>query len=367
MKKQFVFLSILIVFLVIIGLYRTSEQVTQVNNKRIYDSINKTLALLIKDMKEQSLTISLSLSTNSDITDAINKNDSTRASSVLKEATKHLKEHLKKKDLYAQIIKKDYTIFARSWEKIPTQKKLDYYRSDLNTLQEPFTDFDIEKVLSVKSTTPIFYNNEVIGYLEITSILDDLVAKIRDLYSIELIPLMDDRFENVAHFIKNNTRVSKYIVGSGNTNKNIVHRLRRFSSKELTKLTKGGILQKGSIIFISYPIRNSDNERLGELVAAVSTRTKEIHLKEDENFLKQIFTINVTQDDIFKSVNIKDNKIYNTLDFDLLMKLDKQDENIDKAVLRESIKEKLNAMDKDELVDIILNTNKKKVITGEIR
>ncbi len=367
MRRVFFIIIIFIITLITIGLYRASEQVTDVNNKRIYDGFSKTISLLVKDAKEQSLTIALSLSTNPKITNTLLQKDKKEAHKALQYATNQLKEYLHKDSLYAQVVTKEYEILARSWESPPHNSQKDLLALQLKDLSQPVSDFDVDRFLGIKSTVPIVVHKEIIGYLQITTMFDEIVDKLRDLYSVELIPLMDKRFQTIATLMSKNTEVADYIVASGNSNKNLTNRLTSFPKKDLDTLIKTGILEKGSLVFISFPIKTSKNERLGEFVSAMSTQKRAKYLKEDQNFLERIFTINTSEDDIFKVINTESYSGYNNLDLDVFLKLTDPNEDRENMLVTNSLKKRLETLSKEELIDIITQENSKRKITGEIR
>ncbi|MEA3352379.1 MAG: hypothetical protein U9Q33_00985 [Campylobacterota bacterium] len=371
MKK----IIILIIVLIVISTYfiylKIDHSVQVENRNKVYDNINKILTAKLIKQKDNILSIGIALSKNSQIQTALLNEDEDLGYKVLSQNLNSLKQYMRWDDIYTQVLTRDLFIFARSWDSTFSGMPLENYRDDLKEVvktQKPKVEISIGRLLSLKASVPISYDDEVLGTLEVISLLDNLVEELR-IYNIELIPLMNIDFINQAYFMDQNPIVSdQFIVANKNFNKKMLNNLQKLKPNNISKLLNNDLLVADNKFYAKYPMLNGKGEPLGIFIAVISNDDISKYIIEDDSILKNIITLNSSYSDIFEYVKYKDENIFMNIDKGYIANFnDILTTNEEKEEFVQIARMKLHRLTKKELVDFILNKSKQNDIKGEIK
>ncbi|MEA3288957.1 MAG: cache domain-containing protein [Campylobacterota bacterium] len=371
MKKITITILVLILISLVFIYINIDKNIQIKNNNEAYDNINKILTTKLNEQKDNIMSLAIALSNNPQIQTALLNDDEDMGYEILSQNLKSLKQYLKWDDIYTQVLTRDLFIFARSWDSTFSGMPLENFRDDLKEVvdkQKPKVEISIGRLISLKASIPISYDDELLGTLEVISLLDNIVEELRA-YDIEIIPLMDIDFIDQAYFMDQNPIVdNQFIVANKNFNKNILFKLQNLPSNSMKKLLKNDLLIIDDKLFAKYPMVNGKGEVLGIYVAIVPMDDISKYFIEDESIFNNIIQLNSTQKDIFEYIKYKDENIFMNIDQGYIANFkDILTTNEDKEEFEQVARMKLQRLSKKELIDFILTKTKQDDITGEIK
>lgn len=351
---------VLIIYIILSLRYAIDKQ----NVSYILDKFVVTLESEVKDQKMDELKMAIMLSKNSALVDALEKEDEDVGYKILSGITKEIK-NFTDIDIKVQILTADYHIFARSWDDVYTGMPLEDYRSDLQYFRShktPRSSIETGRLLSIKTTVPIYRGETLLGFVEIISFFDSITDFFKKI-GVDLYVLMDDKYNDIAVFMQNNEIVDKYIVANRNYNHNNLALLRRVDFKEL-KINRSITLDDNYIFYEN--MKNGNSESIGMFVFVLSKKYLE-YFKEQND--ETSFFINITKKTLYDVVKYEQDgttpKEFTDIKSLLYLKdgmpLDMQD---DYAKLGY---EKLNGYTKDELIQLMLGQEIIKKVDGKIK
>lgn len=336
--------------------------------QRSYSELANTTTDLVLDIartnlestKSNLLSIAISLASDKGLKEAIVHENNDKAYEILHSVASSISQNTLNENTKFQIITKDLYIFARSWDNIFYGMPIEDFRHDLSSMDtKPKVSIEVGRILSIFATVPIIENGEVLGYLEIIRLFDSFVESFRK-FGIETFVLMDERYFENAVFMRDNDFLGNYVISHQNYSRlsyNIVKEI----DWETLKQNKRIVNSEALILF--EPIINSKSEEIGGFIYVVNRS-----LIDDYFNQKLAFYINLTSEDIVKISNIlnKDEhtKAYNDMGVETLLNLYKREYN--SVELSDALKNKLDKLEKDEIIKLIINVNKQNNITGEI-
>ena len=370
MKKTILLASVLIIISSGFVLFKINNHIKEKNYNEVYDTISKILATTIAEQGNQALGLAIALSKNTTIQTALLHEDEDLGYEVLSQNLNSLKQYLNWENIYTQILTKDLFIFARSWDSTFSGMPLENYRDDLKEIlksQKPKVEISIGRLISMKASVPISYQDETLGTLEVISLLDNVVNELRK-YNIEMIPLMDISFINQAYFMDQNPIVNNsLIVANKNFNKKSLENLQSLSRDQIRSLLENDFLSTNDNFFAKYPMKNGKNETLGYFISVITTKDLFKYIANDDSILKKIITLNSTKQDIYNYVKYKDENIFLNIDSGYMANFDAIINKNEHEEFEQIARAKLQRLTKRELIDFILNKSKQKNITGEIK
>ncbi len=372
MKKIFLLLSLVVVVAFVVLMININEKQTLQKQEQIHDNINKILFDTIDNEKNPSLALAIALGNSRAIQDVVMENNRTLGYRVLEASARSLKQHASTKDIYIQIFTKDLKIFARSWESsLPTIPLITGRKANLRELiknQKPKTGIDVGLPLGIKSSSMITYKNKFLGLLEVTTLYDDIVSKIRE-YKIEIIPLININLVPRIYIEQKKlfTLGENYVVANENANLDLINRLKSLTDDELIELMQNDFLQSGTLFFASYPLRNVNGIRLGTFIAIIDKENFENLIGEQKSIFRSIYSLDSTPTDTYNYVKRQDENIFLGLNRENVPVFKDLVDEKDRLDFDEAARTLLGEFSKEELIELILHNRDKKVIQGEIR
>lgn len=353
MNQKILFFLIPFFILLIISITYFKKQALIQMNQNAYDNIKYTLNKTVTDEKDKSFSLAIALSKNTILREALIEDDEVLGFTALSEAVEYLKKYIKKTDIYSQILTKDLVVFTRSWDETFSGIPLESFRKDLKEVQlskKPKVEIEIGRMISIKASVPILHENDIVGTLEIITLLDVLVDKLRE-YKLELFPLMNIDYMENAYLMNDNPMVlEEYILANKNYNKLLLSVIKKLSWDEFEKLLKIGYINKDEYYFFVYDMTNNKGDSLGKFLLVSSSKNIENFYGNDYTILQSIFNLNSTNEDVYNFLkyeeSINNNKV-------------KSKKNISDDLLY--------SLNKEELIELIKSSKQKKEIRGIIK
>jgi len=330
----------------------------------ILDKSALTLEAQLKDDKIKSLNLAISLSKNDSLIDALENDDEDLGYKILSDIMNTIKVNTNIV-IKTQIITSDYHIFARSWDDVYTGMPLEDYRTDLDyfkTHTNPRSSIEIGRMLSLKTTVPIYRHGFLLGFIEVVSFFDSITDVFRNM-GLDLYVLMDDKYFDIAVFMQENTIVDKYIVANRNYNPNNIYTLNKIDFKAL-KVNR--ILHVGDKYIFYENMYNGDAKPIGIFVFVLAQKYLNF-FKEDKD--EAAFIINITRNNLYDVV--KENRHKNILNYDYniksLLYLRDSVAKEDRKQYMDVMYKKLDKYTKDELIQLMLDQKVINKIDGKIK
>ncbi len=369
MKKIFFAIIIAVSTAIVVLMFNLDEK-REVNKKNIaYDNINKFLLHTLSSEKMQSLSLALAMSKNRAIADAILERDADKGYRILHETTESFIKHLNRKYIYTQIFGKGLTVFARSWDPHASGNTMAAGREDLidivNT-RRPKATIETTIPAGIKASAPIVYDGHIIGILEVTTLLDRVVSRLRD-YQIETIPILLPDLVYRGDLISDNPTLQGYRIAVNNFSHTLAETLDRLDSDDFQELIHTDYLEKEGLFFAAYPIRNDYGKLLGYFVAIVSKENFENFSGKQQSLIKSIFTMESTKEDIYHYVNSGNENVFSRMSPEQILRFNRSIEEKDRILFDQAAKETLRKLSKEELIDLIVHNYHKNEKKGIIK
>ena len=364
-KRVLIFSLFGIAILGAVVFFLLSLNIKKESYQHIADTARSYFDKRLTEQKSNALTLAILLAQNEALKRALLDLDEERGHQILSSSLDVLKRYTFNKDIRAQVIAKDLTIFARSWDKEYSGMPIEGFRKDLSNFKitKPKVSIETGRLLTIKATAPLKTGYKIIGYVEIISFFESLAKELRE-EGIEMVALMRDRFLNVATLMRENPQLQGFVVSNTNYNDFVLRRLKKV---DLAKLERDGLLYDGRYLYVAVPMRNSAGEDLGMFVLALDEKSREIFEKFQEkvsfflSFNKSEFATII---DLWEHPQGNFRSVYDRSVLEFLSK--NEDEEIKKEFESEA-REILRGYGKEELIDIILQKYRRVPIKGEIK
>lgn len=355
---------LILILIIIYILFSIRYAIDKQNISYILDKLMLTLEYEIKNEKTDALKTAITISKNSSLVEALKNEDEEKGYKILSEITKEISKYTGV-DIKIQVLTHDYHIFARSWDDVYTGMPLEDYRSDLqyfSSYKTPRSSIETGRLLSIKTTVPIYNNDTLLGFVEVISFFDSITNFFKKI-GVDLYILMDDKYYDIAVFMQNNEPVDKYILANRNYNHNNLILLKNVDFKEL-KINK--TLNIDNNYIFCENMKNGNSETIGLFVFVLTNRYLDYFKKEND---ETSFFINLTKKALY------DVATYNETDMtfkefadikSLLYMRDKIPLDMQNDYMRLGY-EKLNTYSKDELIQLMLEQKIIKKVEGEIK
>jgi len=363
LKKLLPIFTFIIVVIILFIIY-FKDSIKEQKIDYIIDKSLLTLESQLKHEKMTYLTIAISLSKNEALINALENDDEDLGYTILSDIMNTIKKNTNIV-IKTQVITSEYNIFARSWDDAYAGMPLEDYRTDLKyfeTHKTPRSSIEIGRMLSIKTTVPIYKDNTLLGFVEIISFFDSITDIFKNM-GIELYVLMDDKYLDIAVFMQENMSINKYIVSNRNFNHNNIKMLNNIN---FNKLKLNHILYKNNKYIFNKNIKNGDGKSIGMFIFVLDKKYIK-YFKEAKDEVS--FFINITRNnlyDITKEHQYED-MLNSNLDIKSLLSLKSIISKDDKKKYQEIVKKRLNSYTKDELIQIMLEQKIIHKIEGKIR
>ncbi|MBV5320118.1 MAG: hypothetical protein JZU62_00365 [Sulfuricurvum sp.] len=346
-------------------LWYLEQKVTLQTLERLSDQLSLGLNNQLEKERSTALRYALILSQNTALSDALDQEDEDKGFAILSEVMESIKLHTDSL-IRSQIITSDYIIFARSWDNSYAGMPLDFHRPDLlyfQTHKKPRSAIEVGRKIGVKATVPMYYDEKMIGFVEVVSFFES-TQEYFDRLGIDLYILMDERFYETAVFMQENPLINKeYILANPKYNQRDIRLLNGINFKTLK--ASRVIFSSGRYLFYE-PMKNGEGENIGAFIFSLSPKQIKSYAHSDEEDIS--FLIHLSRNELYDVMVKKSDKgqFQSVYDKDLLYLKDTVPPE-DRELYLQEARERLNAYSKEELIGIMLDYKVTKEIKGEIK
>ena len=363
LKKLLPIFTVVIVIIILVLIYIKST-IKEEKIDYILDKSVLTLESQLKKEKINSLKIAISLAKNEALISALENDDEDLGYLILSDITQAIKKNTNIL-IRTQIITTEFNIFSRSWDNSYMGMPLEAYRSDLkyfDTHKTPRSSIEIGRMLSIKTTVPVYKGETLLGYVEIISFFDEITDFFKNM-GVELYVLMNDKHLDNAVFMRLNETIDKYIVSNRNHNHNNIKMLKNL---DFNKLKTNSLLYKDGKYVFYENMNNGDGKSIGMFLFVLDKKYIE-YFKEPKDDVS--FFINITRNNLYDITKEHqyEEMLDDTIDIKSLLALKSIIVKEDKKKYEEIVQKKLDKYNKDELIQIILEQKVINKIDGKIR
>ncbi|MGD9970116.1 MAG: cache domain-containing protein [Sulfuricurvum sp.] len=359
--QKYLVLSLLMLFAMIVYFYLQKKE-EFVN--RIDIVLMNLLDKQIEQEKAESFAFSFALAQNETLQTAIEHNDTAKATEILKRYTSTL-EVFSGAKVHAQIVTKDFIIFARNWESTSTGLSIKANRPDLEDIvrtHKPHLSFEAARRMVLIASIPVVKEKRLIGFVEVIQNFDTLKNYFAN-YDIDLLVLMDVKYQNQAVLLRNNPRIGNTIVANDNAN---IHHIAYLKRAGLNRLLTHGILEGDRYVYFSRAILNADGQNIGSFILVLSKDKMKLFNAFEEEL--DTFLTYSRKDLYFSALNRSPStNLWNSYTTEELLSLKKCVHPEDKSALEEKLRTDLDTYSKDELISLLLDTNSNQKSRGHIK
>ncbi len=347
-------------------LWYLEKKATYQTLERLSDQLSMALNNQLEKERSTALRYALILSQNTALSDALEQEDEDKGFKILSEVMESIKLHTDSL-IRSQIITSDYIIFARSWDNSYAGMPLDYHRPDLlyfQTHKNPRSAIEVGRKLGVKATVPVYYQKNMIGFVEVVSFFES-TQEYFDRLGIDLYILMDERFYETAVFMQENPTIGKkYILANPKYTQSDLKLLNGVDFKTL-KTTR--VIFSGGRYLFYEPMMNGEGESIGAFVFSLSPKQVNTYAHSDEEDIS--FLIHLSRNELYDVMvkkSLDKGQFQSVYDKELLYLKDTVPPE-DREIYLQEARERLNAYSKEELIGIVLDYKVTREIKGEIR
>jgi len=365
MLKYIVYFLLFVIGVISLIIYNINKEI---KIQQINQTIDNTYAVFDNirlKIQKDSIKTAILLSKNQRLIDALENNDEDLGYEILSDITQSIKKNTNKLNMI-QIITPDYEIFARSWDDTYAGMPIGDYRQDLDyfkTHKNIRSSIELGRVLTFKTTLPVYHGNIILGYIEVLDFFDPLSSFMKNI-GIDFYILMDEKYLDIAILMRGNDSLGKYVMST--TNHNMLN-INILNSIKLKTLTNGNIRYINKKYIWSNPMLNNNGKQLGIFVFVLNEKYLKFLGNVNDN---AIYFLNKDRETLY---NVKASRVYSKLIDELnlndseLLKLKLIIEDKDQAFYEDVIKNKLRTKTKEELINMLLYKKQSIKLNGEIR
>ncbi|MFT5660053.1 MAG: hypothetical protein ACI9TV_000687 [Sulfurimonas sp.] len=302
MKTYQKYLSLLLIAIFILGSYFYLQ-----NQKNYISKVHTVLINIlnkqIENEKVQAFNFAFALSQNETLQNSLKNNNAKKGYKILQEHM-HALEIFSNSKIHAQILTKDFVIFARSWDNRDAGVSVKKNRPDLQGMQKskrPHLSFEAARKLVLIASIPIISDEKIIGYLEVIQRFKSLKKNLAN-YDMNLLVLLNSKYKQQAILLKNNPKIENMIVADNEAN---VEHIAYLQKVGISKLLNNGKLEGEHHFYFLRAILNNNGDNIGSFVLIVSRKKLEL-FSAFESELDSFFTY--ARKDLYYSINNNNNK-----------------------------------------------------------
>lgn len=300
MKKIYI-LAITIFFLILFILFIFYNRYSSSYEEELRDNyISKNIDILNDNLnteKRYALSLSLLVSQNESIKNALTSQNHNLAVKEIKKITSQIKNSTNIENIDIQIHTKGLKAFARSWEKgnyLGTE--LSSFRKGLVKVKKdkkPFVSIELGKRLNIKAISPIFKKNNFIGSVEVILNFKNIEKRLEK-FNLDMLVLLEEKHINVAIDIKNNHKIANYYI----VEKDFSHELYKILEKNKDFFQKEffyKIYENKIITFV--PMKSIGIQDVGIIVLSMKMKkdNTDTYSYDNNDFENDIYTFNPTK------------------------------------------------------------------------
>lgn len=365
MKKRLLFITFLLIGLGTIILIRVNHTIFLDEQKSVYDNINKMVQSTLNGIKQDALSFSLAATAFPTLKEAILSKNQEAVMEILNELNDNLNKSFKNDNIRIQILTKEQLFCTNKEEHFSFESYQHYFNTIYKELEHNKSSI-IQTNNSIKVTTAILEDTEIIAFFDIRILYDVLVQNMRK-HKIEIIPLFNKQ-EDVTvlqdHTLSLNDSFS---IGNNNYNQTLLNQFMTLLPKDLEELLTREYLYTNGLFYAVYDIKNSKANTSSKFVAIIKEEIFDDINNKQDSFLENIVTINNTSEDFYNFVKHKDENMFLNIEKGYIKNLKDVIDEKDKLEFEEIARQKLLNLSKEELVDFILQQSKHSEIKGQIK
>ncbi len=242
--------------------------------RKVHTVLINTLNKQIENEKVQAFNFAFALSQNETLQNALKDNNAEKGYKILQEHMYALKVFSNSK-INAQILTKDFFIFARSWDNSDAGVNVKKSRPDLQVTPKtkiPHLSFEAARKLVLIASIPIISNQKIIGYVEVIKRFKSLKKNLAH-YGMGLLVLLNSKYQEQAILLKENPRIENMIVADDEANVEHIAYLKQIG---ISKLLTNGKLEGKHYFYFLRPILNNQGDNIGSFVLIISKKKLEL-------------------------------------------------------------------------------------------
>ncbi|MBN2817120.1 MAG: hypothetical protein JXQ67_10590 [Campylobacterales bacterium] len=259
---------ILIALILIIGYFYLQNKQNYVD--KVHTVLVNILNKQIENEKLQAFNFAFALSQNETLQESLYNNDAAKGYEILKEHMYAL-EIFSNSKINAQIVKKDFSIFARSWDNRDAGLNVKTYRPDLYEIlknKRPHVSFEAARKLVLIASIPIIREHEVIGFMEVIKRFDSLKENLAN-YDMDLLVLLNSKYKRQAVLLKKHPKIENMIVANDGANIEHIANLQKIG---ISKLLNQGKIEDERYFYFLRAIVNNNGDNIGSFVLIISKK-----------------------------------------------------------------------------------------------
>lgn len=259
-NKYFISLFLLLLFFIFIAFY--IYNLLENKNSQILKLENsfKVTKDIISLQKRYAQSLSILLSSDTEIVNAYRKKDKTSCYEVIQKKILSLKNYQNTK-IEIQVHNKDLTTFLRSWDLDAQNNPISFRKGVLKVKEtkKAYVAIELGKRLNIKAISPIIYKDEYIGSLEVIIDFSFIEKELRQ-KGLDFYVLLDKKYLNIATELSHNPLVKDYVI----VNKKNISNLDGLNFKDLKEY---GYINNEKYSFVYFRIFDYENRNLGYILS----------------------------------------------------------------------------------------------------
>jgi hypothetical protein len=299
--KNFIFLFIIILITL---LYFLNKYNNIIHQNQIDILVSNKIEIVQNELthqKNQALSLAILFSKNQNIINNLEQNRPKELKVELLKLLENIKTYTKQNNIQVQIHTEDLKVFIRSWEDKDSGLNLESFRKGLvkvKQTKEPFVSNELGKRFNIKAISPIFNEKEqYIGTIEVIMDYSDLKNRLKYM-GIEIIPLLDKKYLQIAQYYEDNVFLENYIVIQEDYDKKLYDFLQEHKeylsnkkfyyenrNKIITQIPLGNIDNQNVALMMIYFDKNEENFKYlpkYEYSGEINTKSNQKNIEEKE-------------------------------------------------------------------------------------
>lgn len=281
-------LAILAVSLVFIFFHFSNleNEVAQKKGVEIKDEFSR----LMEAKKDVWLTNSLQIAQNSEIKQALKKNDREKAFEVISNLGKIFKNNTNFKNVAVHIITKDKKSFLKSWNFKSHGELLDYSAGFENVIKtgKSFCAMEVSPLgLRLKGLFPVFDNQEIIGIINFEGGLNSIKRSLekKDIYFLYF---MDADDLKTAKSFSSNEKINSFVLSQNDYNIDFLSKIKKLS---IEKADSENLYFDDDYLVVSGAFDDFSGSKTGKYILGIKTDKLVGSIKKEQKFITFIFSV----------------------------------------------------------------------------
>jgi hypothetical protein len=246
------------------------------HNKEIINRLENTLFFskeVLNNQQQYALSLSILLSEDKEVIQSFQKQNRQESFDIINYKINRLKQ-LQNIDFEVQIHNKDLSTYLRSWDISKQNIPLESFRQGVvkvHQSQTPHASIEIGKRLNIKAISPIFFNTEFIGSLEVIMGFENLTSQFKQ-KGYELFVLMNKEFLPIATNLTQNQQIQEFVlVNNSDTFK--------FDNISFDDLKDYGYISNEKYAYAYFSYYDLNHKKIGYIFSGINNENR-LNVKE---------------------------------------------------------------------------------------